>query len=308
MLRIDSIQKTYRSRRNLVKVLTDVSLQVQPGEVVALLGRNGSGKTTTIRIICGLVLPDAGTVTINGFKVGQQQYMAQMGALIDTNRGLYPRLTPLENLRYTCIVRGMTGKEADQRAKHLLGLLGLWEKRNAPTQTLSKGMVSKMAFAIAIAHDPPFVLLDEPTLGLDIDAAEMLEEQILAMAKQGKGILLTTHQMEVAARLSTRVAILADGVIAVDKPKQELLEMFAVQSYRITFREPTTLPDLPFQNRWDEAGAVLEVTLDNPDQIYELMDRLRPRRIKSIEKREVELAEVFRAYAPKKESQHAQAG
>ena len=308
MLRINSIQKTYRSRRNLVKVLTDVSLQVQPGEVVALLGRNGSGKTTTIRIICGLVLPDAGTVTVNGFKVGQQQYMAQMGALIDTNRGLYPRLTPLENLRYTCIVRGMTAKEADQRAKYLLGLLGLWGKRNAPTQTLSKGMVSKMAFAIAIAHDPPFVLLDEPTLGLDIDAAEMLEEQILAMAKGGKGILLTTHQMEVAARLSTRVAILADGRIAVDKPKQELLEMFSVQSYRIALGEPTPLPDLPFQHRWDEAGTVLEVTLDNPDQIYELMDRLRPRSIKSIEKREVELAEVFRAYAPKKELQHARAG
>lgn len=308
MLRIESIQKTYRSRRNLVKVLTDVSLQVQPGEVVALLGRNGSGKTTTIRIICGLVLPDAGTVTINGFEVGQQQYMAQMGALIDTNRGLYPRLTPLENLRYTCIVRGMTAKEADERAKYLLGLLGLWEKRNAPTQTLSKGMVSKMAFAVAIAHDPPFVLLDEPTLGLDIDAAEALEEQILAMAKGGKGVLLTTHQMEVAARLSSRVAILADGRIAVDKPKQELLEMFAVQSYRIAFGEPTTLPDLPFQHRWDEAGTVLEVTLDNPDQIYELMDRLRPRPIKSIEKREVELAEVFRAYAPKKESQHARAG
>lgn len=308
MLTINSIQKTYRSRRNLVKVLADVSLQVQPGEVVALLGRNGSGKTTTIRIICGLVLPDAGTVTINGFEVGQQRYMAQMGALIDTNRGLYPRLTPLENLRYTCIVRGMTGKEADERAKYLLDLLGLWEKRNAPTQTLSKGMISKMAFAIAIAHDPPFVLLDEPTLGLDIDAAEMLEEQILAMVKEGKGILLTTHQMEVAARLSTRIAILDNGVIAVDKPKQELLEIFAAQSYRITFSEPTILPDLPFQNRWDEAGTVLEVTLDSPDQIYELMDRLRPRPIKSIEKREVQLAEVFRAYAPKKESQHAQVG
>ncbi len=308
MLRIDSIQKTYRSRSNVVKVLTDVSLQVQTGEIVALLGRNGSGKTTTIRTICGLVLPDAGTVVINGFMVGQREYMAQMGALIDTNRGLYPRLTPLENLRYTCIVRGMTGKVAGERAKYLLELLGLWEKRNAPTQTLSKGMISKMAFALAIAHDPPFVLLDEPTLGLDIDAAEVLEEQILAMTKGGKGILLTTHQMEVAARLSTRVAILADGIIAVDKPKQELLERFAVQSYRITFREPTTLPDLPFQNRWAESGTVLEVTLDNPDQIYELMNLLRPRPIKGIEKREVELAEVFRAYAPKKESQHAPAG
>lgn len=308
MLKIESIQKTYRSRRNVVEVLKGVSLQVRPREIVALLGRNGSGKTTTIRTICGLVLPDAGTVTINGFKFGQPEYMAQLGALIDTNRGLYPRLTPLENLRYTCIVRGMPDKVAGERAKYLLELLGLWEKRNAPTQTLSKGMISKMAFALAIAHDPPFVLLDEPTLGLDIDAAELLEEQVLAMATGGKGILLTTHQMEVAARLSTRVAILANGTIAVDKPKQELLEMFAMQSYRITFREPAGRLDLPFQNTLNESGTVLEVILDNPDQIYELMERLRPRPIKSLEKREVELAEIFRTYAPRKEPQHAQAG
>jgi len=308
MLKIDSIQKTFRSRSNQVKVLTEVSLQVQPSEIVALLGRNGSGKTTTIRTICGLVLPDAGSVAINGFKLGQPEYMAQMGALIDTNRGLYPRLTPFENLRYTCIVRGMAGKAAGERAKHLLDLLGLWEKRSAPTQTLSKGMISKMAFALAIAHDPPFVLLDEPTLGLDIDAAEVLEGQILAMAKSGKGILLTTHQMEVAARLSTRVAILADGIVAVDKPKPELFEMFAVQSYRIIFNEPVLLSGLPPQSSLDETRTVLVVTLDHPDQIYELMDRLRPRPIKSIERREVELAEIFRAYTPKKESQHAQAG
>ncbi len=307
MLKVDSIQKTYRSRRNSVRVLKDVSLKVLPGEVVALLGRNGSGKTTTIRTICGLVLPDAGTVSINGFKLGQTEYMAQMGALIDTNRGLYPRLTPFENLRYTCIVRGIPGKVATDRAKYLLDLLGLWEKRGVPTQTLSKGMVSKMAFALAVAHDPPFVLLDEPTLGLDIDAAEVLEEQILEMAKSSKGILLTTHQMEVAARLSTRVAILADGVIAVDKPKKELLERFTVQSYRITFTEPVELSDLPPNSVLDESRTVLEVTLDHSDQIYELMDRLRPRPIKSIEKQEVDLAEIFRAYSPRKELQHAKA-
>lgn len=103
--------------------------------------------------------------------------MAQLGALIDTNRVLFPRLSPFENLVYTCAVRGMRRPEARERAKYLLDLLGLWEKRNVPAQTLSKGMVSKMAFAVAIAHDPPFVLLDEPTLGLDIDAAEVLEAQ-----------------------------------------------------------------------------------------------------------------------------------
>lgn len=305
MLKVDSIKKTYSSRSNLVKALTDVSLEVLPGDIFALLGRNGSGKTTTIRIICGLVIPDSGRVVINGFTLGRPEYMAQIGALIDTNRGLYARLSPFDNLRYTCIVRGMSKRSAAERAKYLLDLLGLWEKRNASTQTLSKGMISKLAFALAVAHDPSFVLLDEPTLGLDIDAAELLEDQILEMAKSGKGILLTTHQMEVAARLSTRVAILTNGTIAVNKPKQELLERFAIQSYRITFSEPVVRPILPFDNILDETRRVLEVTLDHPDQIYDLMDKLRPRSIKSIEKREVELADIFRAYTARKESHHA---
>jgi len=305
MLIVDSVKKTYRSLRNVVHVLEEVSFQVQAGEVVALLGRNGSGKTTTIRTICGLVIPDAGSVRINGFRFGQQEYMAQLGALIDTNRGLFPRLSVFENLVYTSTVRGMSRRAAAERAKYLLDLLGLWEKRNAPAQTLSKGMLSKMAFANAIVHDPPFVLLDEPTLGLDVDAAEVLEEQILAMAKAGKGILLTTHQMEVAARLCTRVAILSDGKIVLDKPKQDLLQMFDLQTYRVTFKEPVSLPSLPFIHSLDETGLVLDVTLNHPGELYELMDRLRPRPLRSIEKREVELAEIFRAYTLKKEARRA---
>ncbi|WP_337871232.1 ABC transporter ATP-binding protein [Meiothermus sp.] len=154
MLKIESIQKTYRSLRNVVEVLKGVSLQVRPGEIVALLGRNGSGKTTTIRTVCGLVTPDEGSVSINGLRFGQPNYMAQLGALLDTNRVLFPRLSPFENLVYTCAVRGMRRPEARERAKYLLDLLGLWEKRNAPAQTLSKGMVSKMAFAVAMPTIP----------------------------------------------------------------------------------------------------------------------------------------------------------
>jgi ABC-2 type transport system ATP-binding protein len=305
MIKIESVTKTFRSLRNVVKALTGVSLEVKPGEIVALLGRNGSGKTTTIRTVCGLVIPDEGSVSINGLRFGQPDYMAQLGALIDTNRVLFPRLSPFENLVYTCAVRGMRRSEARERAKYLLDLLGLWEKRNAPAQTLSKGMVSKMAFAVAIAHDPSFVLLDEPTLGLDIDAAEVLEAQILDLAKAGKGILLTTHQLEVAERLCTRVAILSGGRIVVDKAKEELLEMFDLQSYRVTFKEPVGLPELPFQHTLDESGRVLEVILDHPEQLYELMRRLHPRPLRSIEKREVELAEIFRSYTARKESHSA---
>ncbi|WP_245533673.1 ABC transporter ATP-binding protein [Calidithermus timidus] len=277
-----------------MRVLEGVSLEVRPGEVCALLGRNGSGKTTTIRIICGLVLPDAGRVSINGYTLGKPEYMAQFGALIDTNRGLYPRLSPLENLKYTCMVRGMSGKAAAERAKYLLELLGLWDKRNAPTQTLSKGMLSKLAFANAIAHDPPFVLLDEPTLGLDIDAAEVLEAQIQQMAQSGKGILLTTHQMEVAERLASRVAILTKGRIAVDQPRAELMAMFARQSYRIVLAEPLSGVSLPMAHSLDETRKVLEVALEHPQQIYELMEILRPRPIQQIEKLEADLGEIFK--------------
>ncbi|WP_297861041.1 ABC transporter ATP-binding protein [Meiothermus sp.] len=304
MIKVDSIQKTYYSRTNFVNVLQDVSLEVQPGEILSLLGRNGSGKTTTIRIICGLVLPDKGKVSINGFTLGKPEYMAQLGALIDTNRGLYPRLSPFENLQYTCIVRGMSRSTAIERAKYLLDLLGLWEKRNAPTQTLSKGMLSKMAFALAIAHDPTFVLLDEPTLGLDIDAAETLEEQIQLMAASGKGILLTTHQMEVAERLSSRVAILVDGRIAVDKPKLELLSMFDQQRYRIVFSEPLLGLELPYVFTLDSTNTVLEVALNSSNEIYDLMNRLRPAPIKSIEKIDEDLGQIFK-YLTIKEPKHA---
>lgn len=304
MIKVDSIQKTYYSRTNFVNVLQDVSLEVQPGEILTLLGRNGSGKTTTIRIICGLVLPDKGKVSINGCTLGKPEYMAQIGALIDTNRGLYPRLSPLENLQYTCIVRGMSRSTAFERAKYLLDLLGLWEKRNAPTQTLSKGMLSKMAFALAIAHDPTFVLLDEPTLGLDIDAAETLEEQIQLMAASGKGILLTTHQMEVAERLSSRVAILVDGRIAVDKPKLELLSMFDQQRYRIVFSEPLLGLELPYVFTLDSTNTVLEVALNSSNEIYDLMNRLRPAPIKSIEKIDEDLGQIFK-YLTIKEPKHA---
>ncbi len=304
MIRVESIQKGYSSRANSIRVLEDVSLEIKPGEVCVLLGRNGSGKTTTIRIICGLVLPDAGRVSINGHTIGKPEYFAQLGALIDTNRGLYPRLSPFENLQYTCIIRGMSRSTATERAKYLLDLLGLWEKRNAPTQTLSKGMISKMAFALAIAHDPPYLLLDEPTLGLDIDAAETLEEQIQLMAASGKGILLTTHQMEVAERLSSRVAILADGRIVVDKPKRELLDMFAQQRYRIVFAEPLVGLELPYFYTVDSTNTVLEVALQSANEIYDLMDRLRPAHIKSIEKIEGDLGQIFKNLT-KKEPSHA---
>ncbi|RIH86649.1 ABC transporter ATP-binding protein NatA [Meiothermus luteus] len=294
MIQVESVEKAYTSRKNTVRVLERVSLEVRPGEVCALLGRNGSGKTTTIRIICGLVLPDAGRVSINGYTLGEPEYMAQFGALIDTNRGLYPRLSPLENLQYTCMVRGMSRQAAVERAKHLLEELGLWDKRNAPTQTLSKGMLSKLAFANAIAHDPPFVLLDEPTLGLDIDAAEALEAQIRQMAQSGKGILLTTHQMEVAERLASRVAILSKGRIAVDRPKSELMAMFARQTYRVVLAEPLLEDILPMAHSLDETRTVLEVSLEHPRQIYELMDKLRPAPIKHIERLEADLGEIFK--------------
>lgn len=94
MIKIESVTKTFRSLRNVVRALTGVSLEVKPGEIVALLGRNGSGKTTTIRTVCGLVIPDEGSVSINGLRFGQPNYMAQLGALIDTNRVLFPRYRP----------------------------------------------------------------------------------------------------------------------------------------------------------------------------------------------------------------------
>jgi ABC-2 type transport system ATP-binding protein len=292
MLKLENIQKTFRAIKREVKALKDVSFSVQAGEVVALLGANGAGKTTTMRIITGLMLPDAGTVRLEGFAPNTVGYATRLGALLDTARSSAARFSVLENLEYAAALRGLDPKLGKARALQLTQELGLADKRTAAAQTLSKGTQSKLALATALIHQPRCVLLDEPTLGLDLEASDALEARVLEMAKSGAAVLLTTHQMEVAQRLADRVVILVGGAVLLDQPKAQLLGSFGAQTYRITLAQPPE--NLVLDLAYSLDGNVLTVTLPAPDALYGLLEALRPRTIHNIEKLEADLGVVFR--------------
>ncbi|MEL6603052.1 MAG: ABC transporter ATP-binding protein [Cyanobacteria bacterium J06614_10] len=236
------LRKSYGQRKRRFEAVSDVSLKLEPGEVLAFLGPNGAGKTTTIKMIAGLIRPDAGWVKIAGLNPHHQpEALSGIGAVLEGNRNLYWRLTALENLEYFGVLRKMPRKQARSRGLSLLETFGLLEKRKEPVQNLSRGMQQKIAIAVALIHQPQLLLLDEPTLGLDVEAGETVKAIVRQIASSGCAILLTTHQLNVAEALSDRVAIIQAGKIVTEQNTQDLIRQFSRRgAYRIEFEGTLT--------------------------------------------------------------------
>jgi ABC-2 type transport system ATP-binding protein len=204
--------------------------------VLAFLGPNGAGKTTTIKMIAGLIRPDSGQVKIAGQDPHRQpQALRGVGAVLEGNRNLYWRLSPLENLEYFAVLRQMPMRAAKKRAHRLLEDFDLTDKQHVPVQKLSRGMQQKIAIAVALIHQPQLLLLDEPTLGLDVESGEMVKKIVRQVADSGCAILLTTHQLNVAEALSDRVAVIRQGQIIAEQPTQALIRRFSSAAYHIEF-------------------------------------------------------------------------
>lgn len=228
------LRKSYGKGRRTFQAVRGVSLSLAPGEVLAFLGPNGAGKTTTIKMIAGLIRPDAGWVKIAGEDPHKHpQALRGVGAVLEGNRNLYWRLTPLENLEYFGVLRQMPRRLARQRGLELLERFELADKRQESVQKLSRGMQQKIAIAVALIHEPKLLLLDEPTLGLDVEAGETVKTLVRQVAASGCAILLTTHQLHVAEELSDRVAVIRQGEIVAEQATKTLLQQF---SHRLTYQ------------------------------------------------------------------------
>jgi len=236
-IEIESLSKTYYKRNKpTTKAVDNLSLSVPAGQVFGFLGANGAGKTSTIKMICGLVIPTKGRICVNGFDVAREHSMAmrQIGAVLEGTRNVYWRLTAWQNLMYFGRLKGCKGKELKNRAEQLLHELDLWERRNDSIRTFSRGMQQKVAIACALISDPSIILLDEPTLGLDIQASRTVKEWIAKLSReQGKTVVLTTHQLDMAQALCDRVAIIRKGQLLTDQPLTELLHLFRQEYYQI---------------------------------------------------------------------------
>ncbi|MGH2472555.1 MAG: ABC transporter ATP-binding protein [Candidatus Limnocylindria bacterium] len=204
-----------------------IDLDVHEGEVFGFLGPNGAGKTTTLRLLCALIAPTSGTAEIAGFRLGRDdaKIRATVGILTELP-GLYERQSAWDNLIFYATLYGLTPSVANAQAERYLRLMGLWERRSEPVVTFSRGMKQKMAIARAALHEPRVLFLDEPTTGLDPDAAKTVREFILALKAEGRTVFLCTHNLDEADRLCDRIAFFRHRVIRIAKPDELRAELY----------------------------------------------------------------------------------
>lgn len=221
----------FKSTPQVIEALRGVSFKVRRGEVVGLLGPNGAGKTTTVKILATLLIPDEGDAWINGFHVVKEvdDVRRSIGVVFSVEKGFYAKLTGRENLRYFAALYGLSSSEAGKRVEELLRLLEL-DKLGASDRLFeeySLGMKARLGLARALLRDPPVLILDEPTLGLDPPSARKIRSLVREMAGNGKTILYTTHNMFEAELVCDRIFLIDRGRIIAEGTPGELKEKVA---------------------------------------------------------------------------------
>jgi heme exporter protein A len=208
-------------RFGLKTVLRGLDFEVQPGEFVALLGPNGAGKTTFLRILASLSRPSVGSVEIAGYSLPKQAaaVRARLG-VVSHMPLIYDDLTAEENLTFYARMYGI--ENAGTRITEVLEMVGLEARRRDLVRTFSRGMQQRLAIGRAVLHDPDVVLFDEPYTGLDQDASSMLDGVLKTVAKQGRTVVMTSHDLARAEDLATRFDILSRGVIAASSTREGL--------------------------------------------------------------------------------------
>lgn len=234
-IEVSNLTKYYGRPGKGVLAVDHISFVVRQGEVFGFLGPNGAGKTTTQRMLTTLLKPTDGRIVINGHDLAHDAYPVkrQMG-LIPEESNVYIELTAWDNLMFTARIYRVPRAERAARARELLEVFGLWEKRDVKVGNFSKGMRRRLSIAMGIIHNPMLLFLDEPTPGLDAQSTRTIRDLIRQLNSWGTTIFLTTHQIEEASQLCDRVAIINRGQIAVIDTPERLKRTFQrVQSVEV---------------------------------------------------------------------------
>jgi len=253
-------------RFGAVVALDDVTLEVGPGEIVGLVGRNGAGKTTTMRAIMGILHPDRGTVSWNGRTVGEGDRL-RFGYMPE-ERGLYPQMRLLEQVAYFAQLHGVARRAAADAAGEWLERLGLGSRTQDRLVALSHGNQQRVQLAVALAHGPDVLVLDEPFAGLDPEAVDSLSDVLRRRGAEGAAILFSSHQLELVERVCQRVVILEAGRVLAAGTLRELRTRLPAQ-LRVKVAAPpdwvATLTGVELV-RSDEDGVLLTVAPETDPQ------------------------------------------
>ena len=306
LIDIQNVVKHYKKRgtKEIVKAVDDVSFQVKRGEILVLIGSNGAGKTTTIKMICSLIRANSGSITVNGFDSvrERQKALRHISAVLEGNRNIYWTLTVEENLRYFAGNRGLGGREVKVAIDELLGKFRLEPKRSELVNHLSRGMQQKLAIAVAMMANTDVILLDEPTLGLDVETGYEVRSLLKDIAAEGRTIIISTHDMPVVQDLCKRTVIIDKGKVVVDDEVANLLKLFETKAYEITLGTLLKTEQVEELERNFPVVEIAEdqkrfnVTFEQEGDIYKLIDILRSQNtiIEAIDRSNINFEEVFR--------------
>ena len=237
---INNLSKIYKNGFNALK---SVNLNIKKGEIFAMLGPNGAGKTTLISIICGIVKPSSGKVTVDNFDIidDYRETRARIG-LVPQELTLEQFETVFNNVSYS---RGLYGKKPDpQHIEKILKQLSLWDKKDQRLRQLSGGMKRRVLIAKALSHEPSILFLDEPTAGVDVELRQDMWKIVEELRKTGVTIILTTHYIEEAEAIADRVGVINQGEIIVVEDTKELLKKMGHKKLTVEFQdEISKIPD-----------------------------------------------------------------
>jgi len=307
MLSVEELRKVYRSRRRgNTTAVDDVSFSVAPNEVVGLLGPNGAGKTTAIKCLCTLMKPTWGRITVNGVDVLANPHAAlrSIAAVLEGNRNVYWRLNPVENLEFFAGIQGIPIRRVRPLIDDLIALFDLGDKMQTPARMLSRGTQQKLALACAMVKQTEVLLLDEPTLGLDVETSYELRQILKDMAGRGeRTVLLSSHDMNVVQDICDRVIVINQGRIVTDDRVDNLLELFRAKAYEFSVSGHLSETQTRRLNEQFEMIEIepnthrssIRVELMDGQRFYDLIDILRQNNsmIESIDRRDPNLEEIF---------------
>ncbi len=296
-IQVKDLSKAYSD----ITAVNNISFEVRTGEILGILGPNGSGKTTTLKSILGLIEFDKGSVEVNGLSIrkNRNEILTNVGAILEGARNIYWHLTPMENLTYFAGIRGIPKKIIADRAQYLLESLELTDVANKEIRQFSAGMKQKCALACAFIHDPSILLLDEPTLGLDVEITRTIMNWLVEVVeKEGKTILITSHNMDFVESICERILIIRKGEIISHETVKSLKEKFARKHFLIDLQsEPheTLIESVSSLGSTSTSGNSIKVELETLDHLLPLLQALDEAGIKMLNFKSVEndLEDIF---------------
>lgn len=265
MVRLENVTKHFGSK----KVVDAISFTIGQGELFGLLGPNGAGKTTTINMIIGGLIPESGTININGDAPGKQSIKRLLGVVPQT-LALYETLSAQQNLNFFGQLYGLHGKDLNDRIQQVFEIVNLADRRNERVSKYSGGMKRRLNIAAALLHRPSLLILDEPTVGVDPQSRNAIFESLRALKKEGCTIILTSHYLEEAQKLCDRVGIMDEGKLVAEDTVEKLISDFGGKSILTveTSNGKTKIEtDQPVKEiiRMNEESTILSLHMESPN-------------------------------------------